>query len=139
MCWNCSPPPSGPDSPWIPHPQIKSACGERRSESLPGRGPHSKHLGRFLPNFPEEKAWDLKWSPWFETLSPACFRSDLKSHFAISENSSLRLKQWLEFRAVSRNGVWPSQVACGVRKEEGNGAESFMEYLLCAENGSGGP
>lgn len=39
-----------------------------------------------------------------ETLSPICFRNDLKSHFAVSENSSLRLKLRLaRFSAVSRN------------------------------------
>lgn len=46
-------------------------------ESLPGIEPHGKHLGRFLPNFPEEKAQDLKWSLWFVSLCcPVCFGND---------------------------------------------------------------
>lgn len=48
-------PPPGPGPPLIPHPQIKYACGELWMSHCLAESPTGKHLGRFLPNFPEER------------------------------------------------------------------------------------
>lgn len=69
--------PQGQALPPSPTPQIKYACGELWMSHSLAESPTGKHLGRFLPNFPEEKAQDLKWSLWFVSLCrPVCFGND---------------------------------------------------------------
>lgn len=50
-----SPPPTKARPCLIPHPQIKYARGELWLSHSLAESPTGKHLGRFLPNFPEER------------------------------------------------------------------------------------